>query len=100
MVLPGGHGRIYGMAWQAWHGTTWRGMGWYFLWPGVMKSIWYGLAHMAWYMVVPEGHGRIYGMAWRAWHGIWFCMVRFGKVYGVACRDEMYMVWPGQHSMV
>ena len=63
MVWPGGHSRIYGMAWQAWHGICYglAGMALFMLWPGghgmVFGMVWEG---MAWYMV----HGMIYGMNW------------------------------------
>ena len=42
----------------------------------------------------------MYDMAWRAWHGIWYYLARYGMVYGVVWRNEMYMEWPGPHDMV
>ena len=37
----------------------------------------------------------VYGMVCRIWQDRWY-----GIVYGVAWRDDMYMVWPGRHGMV
>ena len=36
MVWPGGHGMIYGMAWQPWHGICYglTGITRYMVWPG------------------------------------------------------------------
>ena len=40
-----GNGMVYGMAWQARHGT------------------WNGLTDMAWYMLWPGGYGMVCGMS-------------------------------------
>ena len=69
MAWPGGHERIYGTAWEAWHG------------------IWYGLAGMALFMVLPGGHGMVFGMAWevsKAWCMVWTGV--HGMVYVMAWR--------------
>ena len=44
MIWPGGHDKVYGMAWRASHG------------------IWYGLADIAWYMALP---GKVYLGMWK-----------------------------------
>ena len=47
MVWPGGHGMVFGMAWES--------MMWYMVLPGsTWHEIWYGLAGMAWYMLWSE----------------------------------------------
>ena len=43
MVLPGGHGTVYGI--------VWRGMGWYMVWHSGMTFIWYGLTGIVYGMV-------------------------------------------------
>ena len=76
MVWPGGHGRIYYMAWLAWHGI------------GYGQSL---------YMVWPGGHGMVYGMAWRTWHGKWYGMAANGMAYGMTWwAMAWYMVCPGK----
>ena len=74
---------VYGMAWQARHGTCYglAGMAWFVLWLGgnnmvysmawqACHGIWYGLAGMSLFMEWPCGHGMIFGMAWEgmAWY--------------------------------
>ena len=95
------------MAWRAWHGIAWRGMGWYMVWPGGMACIWYGLAGIAWYMVwpmawrdmalymkSPGGHGiMVYGMAWRgmAWYIVW--LGGHGMVYDKTWRGVRKLLY-------
>ena len=98
MIWPGGHDRIYSIAWRTWHGMAWRGMGWYMVWHNgmtcIMYGLIYGLAGMAWHIVRSGGHGLVYGMAWRAshgicgemWHSIGNGLVGYGMVYGMACQ--------------
>ena len=107
MVFPGGHRKVYGMAWQA-------SQVYCMTWHGAWHGIWYGLAGMACYMVWPGGHGMVYGLAWREYYGIWsglagtvWCMVWPGgprMVYCMTCRaSHGIMVWPGmasRHHMV
>ena len=75
------------------------------VWPGGMTCIWYDLAGMTLYMVWSSGHGKIYGVVRRAWHGKWYglegialymywpgevwhsiyyCLMGYGMVYGMA----------------
>ena len=55
MVLPGGHGMIYGMAWRPWHGICYSlaGITWYMVWPGGHRMVCHGeVCHGMWKGIV------------------------------------------------
>ena len=85
MVLLGGHGMVYGIAW--------RGLGLHLVWLGRMTCTWNGLAGMAWYMVCSIGYVMTYDVVWQDWHCNWpgghRMVYRIGMVWSVG-HDIVY----------
>ena len=122
IVLLGGPGMVYYVL---------AGMAWYMVLSGVVwHAIWCGLAGWHIFMVWRAWHGKWYAwwvlyMIWpgdvwhsicyclgvrvcRAWQSIWYGLVRYGAVYGMAFWAwhgislrglAWYRIWPSGHGM-